>query len=130
MTRQTVLRLPLLLGLLAALACNKPPPEKVATPAERSEANTTPADKAPLAPNPTESKALASLPSFAPLVDAVKAAVINVEVRAVTNEPRQVSGPRSPFDFFDRFFGQWGAIDLRRANRFARDSVPASSSMP
>ncbi len=112
MTKQTVLRLPLLLGLLAALACNKSPPEKVAPPAERSEANSAPmekpVDKTPLAPSPTESKALASLPSFAPLVDAVKAAVINVEVRAVTNEPRQVSGPRSPFDFFDRFFGQPG----------------------
>src|ERR1700687_33406 len=113
MTKQTVLRLPLLLGLLAALACNKSPPEKVAPPAERSEVNTAPVDKPagekpPLAPTPTDSKALASLPSFAPLVDAVKAAVINVEVRAVTNEPRQVSGPRSPFDFFDRFFGQPG----------------------
>jgi len=111
MTKKTVLRLPLLLGLLA-LACNKPQPERVAAPPERSEANAAPAekpvDKQPLAPAPTESKALASLPSFAPLVEAVKAAVINVEVRAVASEPRRVSAPRSPFDFFDRFFGQQG----------------------
>jgi serine protease Do len=130
MTQRTVFKLPLLLGLLAALACNKSQPDKASRPAERSDNRNAPveksapvekADKAgPQVPNTPEARTLASLPSFAPLVEAVKASVINVEVRAVSHEPRAVSAPRSLPDFFDRFFGQPG-----RTRPLPRDQIRA-----
>jgi serine protease Do len=127
MTTHTRHKFPLLLlGLAGALACNKPHPERGSRSAPRSNpesspVQTTEATPAPVnAPSPQEMRALATLPSFAPLVDSVKAAVINVEVHSRAPEPLAASGPSPWPDFFDRFFGQPG-----RPRSRSRDQIRA-----
>src|SRR5215813_4640892 len=55
----------------------------------------------------------AALPSLAPLVDAVKEAVVNVEVQARVSGPRFSMGEDFGDDFFDRFFGRGGRGNRR-----------------
>jgi len=50
----------------------------------------------------------AALPSLAPLVEAVKGAVVNVEVRSKVTGPRLSMGEDLGDDFFDHFFGRGG----------------------
>src|SRR6266852_1962189 len=50
----------------------------------------------------------AALPSLAPLVEAVKGAVVNVEVRSKVSGPRLSMGEDLGDDFFDHFFGRGG----------------------
>jgi serine protease Do len=50
----------------------------------------------------------APLPSLAPLVEAVKGAVVNVEVRSKVSGPRLSMGEDLGDDFFDHFFGRGG----------------------
>jgi len=57
-----------------------------------------------------------SLPSLAPLVDAVKAAVVNVDVQSRVRSPALSDGS----DLFDRFFG----IPAPRGNRRQREAQP------
>ena len=83
------------------------PTAAVATPALAKAANAAPAQAAPTAPvqqalySPAASGAPGALTSLAPLVDAVKGAVVNVEVQAL---PRRVSGmQRLPPGMSERF---------------------------
>ncbi len=57
---------------------------------------------------PPAVREVTALPSLAPLVDAVKAAVVNVEVRARVAGPRFSVGEDFGDEFFDRFFGRGG----------------------
>src|SRR6202158_1276102 len=50
----------------------------------------------------------AALPSLAPLVEGVKGAVVNVEVRSRVSGPRLSMGEDMGDDFFDHFFGRGG----------------------
>lgn len=51
---------------------------------------------------------VSALPSLAPLVDAVKGAVVNVEVRSKVTGPRLSMGEDLGDEFFDHFFGRGG----------------------
>ncbi len=54
-----------------------------------------------------------ALPSLAPLVEAVKGAVVNVEVQSKVSGPRLSLGDGSD-DFFDHFFGRGGGRNRQR----------------
>ena len=103
----------LLAAALGSLTCGKAPSTAKGTTNEA-------AKSAPLSLEPTRGEQTAAdtrsevqgrtiaLPSLAPLVEAVKAAVINVEVRA-GEQPQPAFSRGDPFqDFFDRFFGRPG----------------------
>jgi len=62
---------------------------------------------------PSAAREVAALPSLAPLVDAVKDAVVNVEVQSRVTGPRFSMGDDFGDDFFDRFFGRGGRGNRR-----------------
>src|SRR5215470_327870 len=116
MTTHTSLRLSVVLVALAgALACSKSTSEPAPVAALPSAKEASPPRSSPQstaetpAPAPAvETRSMSALPSFAPLVESVKGAVINVEVRAQSREPVATSGPDPFRDFFDRFFSRPG----------------------
>jgi serine protease Do len=112
MTRYSVFRtLMLLLALEVAQACRKTQPDNpvpTQPTADALAAKTTESAPTPVAAAPPQTREVAALPSLAPLVEAVKAAVINVEVKSQSPSAARTA-VRDPFqDFFDRFFGQRG----------------------
>ena len=117
MTTHTSTKLSVLfVGLAGALACSKSTSEPIPAAARPSAKEALPPGQstaetpAPAAPVETraETRSMSALPSFAPLVESVKGAVINVEVRAQSREPVATSGPDPFRDFFDRFFSRPG----------------------
>src|SRR6476620_2050159 len=70
------------------------------------------AESAQVAPPPQVTQQLqGALPSLSPLVDSVKAAVVNVDVqsrggRGEAGGPGGPGGSMGPDDFFDQFFGR------------------------
>jgi len=116
MTTQTSTKLSVLfVGLAGALACSKSTSEPIAAAARPSVKEVSPPQspvqspaETPAPAGPVETRSMSALPSFAPLVESVKGAVINVEVRAQSREPVATSGPDPLRDFFDRFFSRPG----------------------
>jgi len=97
----------LLCAALGSLACGK-------SPGTAKSATDEAAKSALVSTQPTETRSevqgrtMAALPSLAPLVESVKAAVINVEVRSGEATQPGFSRGDSLQDFFDRFFGGQG----------------------
>src|SRR5262252_1028466 len=104
----------LLAVALGSLTCGKSPGTAKGTTNEAAKG-------APLSLEPTrgeqtavearsevQGRTMAALPSLAPLVESVKAAVINVEVRSGEATQPGFSRGDSLQDFFDRFFGGQG----------------------
>jgi serine protease Do len=72
-------------------------------------------------PAQPQARDLPALPSLAPLVDAVKSAVVNVDVQTRVTGPRFSMGDEFGDDFFDRFFGRGGGRNRPRGSE--RDQV-------
>ncbi|HKD39629.1 MAG TPA: Do family serine endopeptidase [Myxococcaceae bacterium] len=62
------------------------------------------------------------LPSLAPLVEAVKGSVVNVEVQSKVTGPRLSMG-ENPDDFFDHFFGRGGGRNRPRGSEPLRQGA-------
>src|SRR5262244_1398625 len=62
------------------------------------------------------------LPSLAPLVEAVKGSVVNVEVQSKVTGPRLSMGD-NPDDFFDHFFGRGGGRNRPRGSEPLRQGA-------
>src|SRR5215472_6234393 len=62
------------------------------------------------------------LPSLAPLVEAVKGSVVNVEVSSQVTGPRLSMGD-NPDDFFDHFFGRGGGRNRPRGSEPLRQGA-------
>jgi serine protease Do len=69
------------------------------------------------------SRDLPALPSLAPLVEGVKAAVVNVEIQARVAGPRFSMGDEFGDDFFDRFFGRGGGRNRSRGSEQIRQGA-------
>ncbi len=113
----------LLVAAVGCFACGKSPGTASGTTDEAANR-----DQVPVQPARTEQAAagarseaqgqtLAALPSLSPLVESVKAAVINVEVRAGAPPQPAVSVGDPWQDFFDRFFGRPGGRGRRPQGR-------------
>src|SRR5258708_371687 len=74
-------------------------------------------------PAVTSSREVTPLPSFAPLVESVKSAVVNVDVQSRVTASQFSASPDESDDFFDRFFGAPGRGGRRRGREQVRQGL-------
>lgn len=114
MPLKSIRRIPLI--FVASLACSASSNSAAQAEKEKNSNNTALQVAAQAAPTPQRvAETKAALPSLAPLVESVKAAVVNVDVQSRArgaNIPDEFSS-----DFFDRFFGGPGRQSPQQRGR-------------